>query len=142
MEKEYEINSWNTDTKELLNLFKGKIITSIRGLHEGSEEVTIDFEDSTIFTQYHSQDCCESVEVSQVDGEIERHIGATIIDFKEKVVTNDMPEYIKVNEYEESATATFYTLVTSKGYLDWRWQGESNGYYSESVDMKIITKKD
>lgn len=119
-------------------------IKSIKGLNgESSDEdyeVIIEFEDGGYIRQYHEQDCCESVYVNQVDGDPAKHIGATILEITEKVLDRDQVGSEDLPEYVDSLTATFYTMKTSKGYLDWRWYGESNGYYSESVDCELINQ--
>jgi len=114
-----------------------RTIKSIEGLHDGSNEVLITFMDGARIRQYHSQDCCEYVRVAQVDGIIDKHIGATIYELQEKVSYKGDPGIKDLNEEEESVTYAFYTLKTSKGYLDWRWTGESNGYYSEDVECEL-----
>jgi len=122
----------------IIKVNKSKIIC-ISGLVQDSEEIKITLEDGTVITQYHEQDCCESVSVEQVDtNNLDRFIGATVVELKEKILSIDelkedeKPEYI-----DDSFTATFYTLITSKGYIDWRWYGTSNGYYSEDVTTII-----
>ena len=115
----------------------GKTIKSITGLSESSEVVIINFTDGSLITQTHDQDCCETVQVEQVDGPVAKHIGAKFYGLDEKEIGN----YEQVVNGYDSLTATFYTLKTSAGYLDWRWYGESNGYYSESVDTSIIAKR-
>ncbi len=115
-----------------------RVIKSIEGLEEGSNKVVITFIDGSSIIQMHDRDCCEVVEVKQVDNDPTKFIGAVVYKLDEKVLSNEgILGYSE--ESFDSLTATFYTLKTSKGYLDWHWYGESNGYYSETVDCTLRT---
>lgn len=89
----------------------------------------------TEFLLTHDQDCCESVYVESIVGDLQDLVGSPIIRSEEVNHENcEMPEGIS-KECHDSFTWTFYKLATRKGYVDIRWLGESNGYYSESVDF-------
>lgn len=82
-----------------------------------------------VFQLHHEQDCCEHVYLQDIAGDISSLIGNKIL-MAEESFSDENP----LDEYEESFTWTFYKLATIKGYVDLRWYGSSNGYYSESAE--------
>lgn len=117
----------------------GKTLTSITG-EVGDDEIRFTTTEGETFMLYHSQDCCESVSVESIVGDLQDLIGSPILRAEEAV--GERPADVPVPEYVDSETWTFYKLATIKGYVDIRWHGESNGYYSEGVDFAILPKKD
>lgn len=102
-------------------------------IDEESDEIIFYTSDDERWKMFHCQDCCESVTVEDICGDLQDLIGVPIIQAFEKT-SNENPEDVKL-EYQDSFTWTFYTLSTIKGTVTIRWYGESNGYYSESVNV-------
>ena len=102
----------------------------------GSDMITFHTLSGKCFEMSHTQDCCESVTLEDINGDIQNLIGVPILRADEK--TSNDPRDGDDEEYaSESCTYTFYTFATKKGYVDIRWYGSSNGYYSESVDLQM-----
>ena len=127
--EDFKEERW-VSVERINEIFAGKIITNISGLKLESDGVTFHFEEEEFYMS-HEQDCCESVYVEDINGDTNL-AGATFYEIIEKVCDRGA-----LTENEESYTWTFYTIKTSKGYLDIRWYGSSNGYYSERVDLDI-----
>lgn len=118
-----------------ISILIGKTITNIEGLKKDSDEVYIKTSDGSVYYMFHDHECCESVWIEDVCGDVEDLIGSPVLVAEE--VRSD--EYEPLNkESDESYTWTFYKLATAKGYVDIRWYGTSNGYYSEGVDFKQL----
>lgn len=106
------------------------------------EELVFTTTDGRVFKFYHSQSCCESVEIESIVGDLNDLVGTPILK-AEEAVSSLHPEDAAAREYEdESFTWTFYKFATIKGWVDVRWYGSSNGYYSESVDFVEVTSHD
>lgn len=114
----------------------GKTLVSVETNKE-MDEITFITNEGEKFLMYHSQDCCEKVSIEDINGDLEDLIGTPIL-LAEEVTSEENPEGV-TKEFQDSFTWTFYKLATIKGYVNIRWYGESNGYYSEDVSFKQIT---
>jgi hypothetical protein len=94
-----------------------------------SDGDTVTFENDEVrYVFYHETDCCESVYVEDIIGDIDDLEGWPLLVSREDTNADD-PGTCQ----GESYTWTFYNFATFKGYVTVRFLGESNGYYSEDV---------
>lgn len=105
-----------------------KIVTKIVNLPE-REGLEFYLSDYIKVSLKHIQDCCEDVWLEDITGELTDLIEVPLE--VAEVCSKDNPDAC------ESGTFTFYRFRTSKGDVDLRFCGESNGYYSEGVDVIV-----
>ena len=117
-----------------VDVLKGKTLSSVSA--DGNEEIVFTTVDGDVYRMFHSQDCCESVYIESIVGELQDLVGEPILVAEANENLFDILKNAgKEEESDESYTWTFYKFATRKGYVDIRWYGSSNGYYSESVDF-------
>lgn len=117
-----------------VDVLKGKTLTSVSA--DGNEEILFETVDGDIYRMFHSQDCCESVYIESIVGDLQDLVGEEILVAEANQNLFDILKDIgKEEESDESYTWTFYKFATRKGYVDIRWYGSSNGYYSEEVSF-------
>lgn len=113
-----------------IDKIKGLIPLSVTPLsyddHAGFEAIAFEFDDKIVML-HHWSDCCESVWIESIVGDLQDLVGNPLLMVEESVGDYD--------QADGSGTWTFYKFATIKGYVDIRFIGESNGYYSENVDI-------
>ena len=116
-----------------IETLKGKVLSAVTAT---DDEVIFTTVDGDVYKLLHIQDCCESVSIESIVGDLNDLVGEEILRAEE---AENLFDIIKNADKEESSdesyTWTFYKLATRKGYVDIRWYGSSNGYYSEGVDF-------
>lgn len=126
----------HSNIEPTVKIMLGQTIRSIKPVMRGEETEELHIiTDQNVYVMFHKQDCCESVWLEDIAGDLEDLIGAPLLQ-AEMVTNSGEPEgepTPPLNEDEESFTWTFYKFATIKGSVTLRWYGRSNGYYSEKV---------
>jgi hypothetical protein len=113
----------------------GQVLSKIT-VAANKTEIIFETEDGKIYQMYHSQDCCESVELDDVCGDLQKLVGK-MVDVAEEVSSKEIPF---AKDDDNSYTWTFYKIRAGWEYVTIRWYGSSNGYYSEDVDFVWMNK--
>jgi len=102
----------------------------------GDSELTFIMYDGRRYRMYHDQDCCESVYLLDVVGDMQDLVGLPVLEANEE--SSEVDPEGAVPSSQGSFTWTFYEFVTFKGRVTLRWHGSSNGYYSERVNFAEV----
>jgi hypothetical protein len=114
----------------------GKILTRIDITPE-KENVYFTTNEGTVYDMYHDQDCCETVRLEDMAGDLNDLLNSPVLQSEEY---RSRDSYNPALEDDDSFTWTFYRIATVKGYVTLRWLGTSNGYYSETVQLRQLDK--
>lgn len=115
----------------------GQVFTSVEQIDD--DELVFQRADGVKYRFYHDQDCCEDVYIEDICGDLADLVGVPLELAEE--VEGETPADFDKDAYE-SYTWTFYKFATVRGYVDVRWFGSSNGYYSEGVSLVRIDAQD
>lgn len=133
------VNFWKIGELKTVpfNSLRGEIIHDIIiNSNKSSILFIIEGQGEYLFYQmHHEQDCCESVLINDINGDLSDLIGEVVTQADES--SSDA----KGDEIGDDAGVwTFYKLATIKGYVTIRWLGISNGYYAMDVEFKKGSK--
>lgn len=118
------------------DLLEGEILTHI-DVNEEANQILLTTESGRTFLIHHEQDCCESVIIEDTQGDWGKLVGKVVEQVtKEETYKGDPPP-----EYPDSWTRTTLKFKVNDATVICRWIGESNGYYSETVDISEILEE-
>lgn len=97
----------------------------------GESQVCFVDDNGDRYVFHHHQDCCEHVYIKDIVGDLNDLVGTPILEAYVAAKQGNQDDY-------GTETWTFYKFGTIKGHVNVSWYGESNGYYSESVDQSFL----
>lgn len=109
----------------VFNNMLGQVMTDV----SAPDDMIFMAESGKVFRFTHFQDCCESVGIEDITGDLQDLVGSPLL-IAEEV---DNISGFHPDDSDDCATWTFYKFATNKGSITVRWYGTSNGYYSTSV---------
>ena len=115
-----------------IDQIKGMTITAV--IYKESNESLLIHLNTHVLEMIHHQDCCETVYLTDVVGSFEDLIGYPLLEVSESTVNAESSDV--------SATASYYNFRTVKASVQLRWLGESNGFYSETIDCYLYPTGD
>lgn len=124
---------WNKEIK--IEKLVGQTISSYEDGKIGDDSWTIYTKEGNTYTFYHEQDCCETVSIDDIVGDLSDLLDTPLLLAEEVSDTPDTDSQGNPPSEYESFTWTFYKFSTIKGSVTMKWYGTSNGYYSESVNL-------
>lgn len=122
-----ELNSYSIED------FVGKVVSNIKFERAGKynqgpiDAIIFNFADGDIFKIYHEQECCESVFLKDITGDLDFLINEKILKIEE--ISN------QEGEMYSTETWTFHRISTFNNTISLCWYGESNGFHSEGVNV-------
>ncbi|BAW19141.1 hypothetical protein [Ralstonia phage RP31] len=119
----------NAINVNVLDDLLGQVMVNVEHIEvDGEDELVFTLQDGRKYVFCHYQDCCESVNIESIVGDLQDLVGSPLLMAEE--IEHESEEDTR---WGESSTWTFYKFATLKGYVDVRWLGTSSGYYSEAV---------
>ena len=107
---------------------------------DSADRIIFITKDSEYFSLYHQPECCESVCLEDICGDLDDLVNSPILT-AEKVSSEDAAT-VKIQSqswynrrHEFTNVWTFIKIGTKKGSVTIRFYGSSNGYYAEDVDL-------
>lgn len=100
---------------------------TIANAEQRGDAIIIETSEGRTFHFDHQQDCCESVYIENVIGDLSSLSGA--------VVQHVRMDYVDLPDTYGVSTRTTLVLATDKGTVVGIWHGSSNGYYGTGVSF-------